>query len=290
VKDLPPACLRADAPYDADARYCTKGSVDWVGYKTHLTETCDDDADDDCGGAPPLPSIVTDVTVTLATVTDVEVTARIHDQLAARELLPRQQWVDTGYTSGALLVTSCTRHGIDLLGPVQVAAPWQTKEQTGFALEDFHIDFDRQQVTCPRGAVSTRWRLGPGETPMINVAFAPEDCRSCPFRSACTHRAHGVRELQFPAQPVYDAVHQRRADQQDPDWKIRYGPRAGIEGAISQAVACHGMRRCRYRGLAKTCLQEALGAVAMNLVRLDAWLTDRPRSRTRTSHFLALAA
>jgi len=33
------------------------------------------------------------------------------------------------------------------------------------------------------------------------------------------------------------------------------------------------MRRCRYRGLTKTCLQQALGATAMNLVRLDAWLS-----------------
>jgi transposase len=289
VKDLPPASLRADAPYDADARYGTKGSVDWVGYRSHWTETCDDAAGDD-GGAPPLPSIITDVTVTQATVTDVEATARIHHQLATRDLLPRQQWVDTGYTSGPLLVTSRTRHGIDLIGPVQMPAGWQSRQQTGFALADFHIDFDRQQVTCPRGAISTRWQVGPGATPMINVAFAIVDCRPCPFRASCTHRAHGVRELQFPSQPVYDAVGQRRAEQQDPDWKIRYGRRAGIEGAISQAVVCHGMRRCRYRGLAKTCLQQALGATAMNLVRLDAWLTDRRRSRTRTSHLMALAA
>jgi len=227
------------------------------------------------------------VTVTPATITDVEVTAGIHHQLATWDLL-RWQWVDAGYTSGALLVSSRMRYGIDLIGPVQVPAGWQARAHTGFALADFSIDFDRQQVTCPRGAISTRWHVGPGDTPMINVAFATEDCRPCPFRAACTHRAHGVRELQFPSQPVYDTVHQRRADQQDPDWKIRYGRRAGIEGAISQAV-CHGMRRCRYRGLTKTCLQQALGATAMNLIRLDAWLTDRPRSRTRTSHFLALA-
>ena len=31
------------SPYDTEARYSTKREVGWVGYKAHLTETCDDD-------------------------------------------------------------------------------------------------------------------------------------------------------------------------------------------------------------------------------------------------------
>jgi hypothetical protein len=41
-KDLPPSRERICSPYDTDARYATKRSSGWEGYKVHLTETCDD--------------------------------------------------------------------------------------------------------------------------------------------------------------------------------------------------------------------------------------------------------
>jgi hypothetical protein len=45
------------------------------------------------------------------------------------------------------------------------------------------------------------------------------------------------------------------------------------------------MRRSRYHGLAKTHLQHQLTAAAINLARIDAWLTETPRAKSRTSHF-----
>jgi hypothetical protein len=45
------------------------------------------------------------------------------------------------------------------------------------------------------------------------------------------------------------------------------------------------MRRSRYNGMAKTHLQHALIAVALNLVRLGEWLIGTPRALTRKSHF-----
>jgi transposase len=41
--DLPPASVLIASPYDVDARYALKRSTEWVGYKVHLTETCDAD-------------------------------------------------------------------------------------------------------------------------------------------------------------------------------------------------------------------------------------------------------
>jgi transposase len=38
----PPSALRIQSPYDLDVRYCTKRDTEWVGYKTHLSETCDE--------------------------------------------------------------------------------------------------------------------------------------------------------------------------------------------------------------------------------------------------------
>lgn len=39
--NVPPSSLRINSPYDIEARYARKRSTAWVGYKVHLTETCD---------------------------------------------------------------------------------------------------------------------------------------------------------------------------------------------------------------------------------------------------------
>jgi transposase len=54
--DMPPASEHIDAPYDPEARYSAKRSMEWIGYKAHLTETCDDDT----------PHLLTHVETTVA--------------------------------------------------------------------------------------------------------------------------------------------------------------------------------------------------------------------------------
>jgi hypothetical protein len=39
--EQPPAAVRIALPYDLEARYSSKRETHWVGYKLHLTETCD---------------------------------------------------------------------------------------------------------------------------------------------------------------------------------------------------------------------------------------------------------
>jgi len=75
----------------------------------------------------------------------------------------------------------------------------------------------------------------------------------------------------------------------DPAWNERYRVRAGIEGTLSQGVRAFGMRRSRYIGLAKTGLQQACTAVAMNVSRIVNWLDAKPRAKTRVTRFTALA-
>jgi transposase len=55
-------------------------------------------------------------------------------------------------------------------------------------------------------------------------------------------------------------------------------------------VHSFGLRRARYRGLAKTGLQSVVTAAAINLDRLAAWLAKRPLAATRVSRFAILAA
>ena len=69
-----------------------------------------------------------------------------------------------------------------------------------------------------------------------------------------------------------------------------YAQRQGVESTLSQGVRAFGLRQARYRGLAKTGLQNVATAAALNLDRLTAWLAQRPLAPTRISRFAALTA
>jgi transposase len=56
------------------------------------------------------------------------------------------------------------------------------------------------------------------------------------------------------------------------------------------ASAGCGLRRSRYLGQAKTHLQHILSAVALTLLRIDAWLNRTPLAPTRQSAFARLMA
>jgi transposase len=55
-------------------------------------------------------------------------------------------------------------------------------------------------------------------------------------------------------------------------------------------VRAFGLRRSRYRGLARTHLQHVATAAAIDLARLGDWFRAIPRAATRTSRFATLAA
>lgn len=90
-------------------------------------------------------------------------------------------------------------------------------------------------------------------------------------------------------QPEYEALRQARQQHASSQGQQHYKRRAGIEGTLSQGVRAFGLRQTRYRGLAKTHLQNVAIAAAMNIDRLVNWFTQVPRSKTRTSRFAALA-
>ena len=92
----------------------------------------------------------------------------------------------------------------------------------------------------------------------------------------------------MPSQASYEALQKARQLQETEAWQEQYNERAGIEGTISQAVRGFGLRECRYIGFAKTHLQHILTATAINLVRLDDWVTGKKSAQTRISRFAAL--
>jgi len=280
--ELPPSSERIASPYDVEARYSQKRTETWVGYKVHLTESCDAER----------PHLITHVETTVATAPDITALEPIHHALAAKQLLPAEHSVDMGYTSADTIQVSAQVLGVDVVGPVHLDTRWQARTPGAFDLSQFPIDWQAQHVTCPTGQLSRSWSTTKAlhGKPVVLVRFSPTVCGPCPVRAQCTQSPIAGRELSFLPQPAFDALQAARRRQQTDDFRERYALRAGIEGTLSQAVDPLAIRRSRYIGLAKTHLQHILTAAALNLVRVVNWFNDVPRAKTRRSHFAALAA
>jgi hypothetical protein len=92
-------------------------------------------------------------------------------------------------------------------------------------------------------------------------------CASCPLRLKCIKAEHKHRTLVVGEN--HSVLQARRKEQQTDEFKARLKHRNAIEGTQSELVRAHGMRRARYRGLAKTKLQNYFIGAACNVKR---WL------------------
>ena len=124
----------------------------------------------------------------------------------------------------------------------------------------------------------------------ITISFARRDCVACERRAVCTRgQTHG-RQLMLRPRDQHLALQAARDWQATEVFKAQDARRAGVEGTFTQSNRRSDLRHARYLGLAKPQLQHILTAVAINLIRVVAWLEDIPRGGTRTSSFAALMA
>ncbi len=226
AEDLPPAPLLISSPYDPEARYSKKRETEWVGYKVHLTETCD----------PKLPHLLTDGLTTPATPPDHAVIGIVQDQVAARDLLPSDHVVDAGYVTAERLVDS-QQQQIDLVGPTTPEPGWQANAGEGFAASCFVIDREAQHATCPQGKTSMKWKE-PTDCDVhavVSIRFATVDCRACPVRSKWGASTRS-RSLTIRSHDASVALQTARQRQHTEGFKATYRPRAGIEGPIAQGT------------------------------------------------------
>jgi transposase len=228
--NIPPASLFISSPYDPEARYAKKRSTCWVGYKVHLTESCDED----------MPSLITHVETTPGPTGDGEVTPRIHQALEDHDLLPETHLVDLGYTDAQLLVSSQQDYDVDLLGPARLDCHWQARANQGFDASNFEIDWERQQATCPSGKTSINWSptVADGGSEVINIHFSSKDCGPCPSRKLCTSSKakYPRRTLTILPKEQYQALNMARERQNTEAFKEQYALRSGIEAILYAGV------------------------------------------------------
>ena len=91
--EISPASLMISSPYDLDAHYSRKHTTSWVGYKVHLSETCELNE----------LHLITNVETTAGPIADGDITESIHASLANQNLLPSAilgnlfcKWVEQG--------------------------------------------------------------------------------------------------------------------------------------------------------------------------------------------------
>lgn len=237
---IPPATVMISSPYDLDAHYAKKHTTSWVGYKVHLSETCE----------PDHLHLITNFETTAAPIADGDVTKAVHTSLAKQNLLPGKHIVDTGYLDAELLVTSQAQYQVELLGPTRLDYRWQAREGKGFAADDFAVDWQQQIVICPEGKTSTSWTpaIDGRDNAVIKIKFSRTDCPICPSLNLCTRSKEQRRTVTLRPEQQYKALQVARQKAVTLDYKEEYARRAGIEGTLSEAVRAHGLRRARYIG------------------------------------------
>ncbi len=204
-RGIPPSSLMISSPYDLDAHYAKKDTTSWIGYKVHVTETCDDDS----------PRLITQIATSGGPTADGAMTPTIHATLERKNLLPRLHIVDTGYLDAQLLVDSRRDYDVELLGPTRKDYRWRARAAVGFGAADFTVDWAHRRATCPQGHTSIEWseRTDVRGNDRVYIRFSKAACGPCPCRPLCTtsQARDPRRSLSIRPRKQYEALRQRRA-------------------------------------------------------------------------------
>ncbi len=221
---------------DAEMRHGRKSrSVLVDGYKRHVLRDLD-------------TGLVPVVGITPANAPEASVTGDIDADLDAAGRSLSELHIDRAYLSSALV----RDRGPDL---AIFCKAWQVRNTSGrFAKDQFTLDFDAGQLTCPAG-VSMPFE--PGKT----VRFPKDTCAACPLRARCTTSSTGRSVAIHPDEALLAELRQR---QQSPEGRATLRERVQVEHALAHVGHWQG-RRARYRGTRKNLFDLRRVAVVHNL-------------------------
>jgi hypothetical protein len=129
-----------------------------------------------------------------------------------------------------------------------------------FPKTDFVIDLEKMEVRCPAEQTTTDYRSA-GEGQGGHFQFAAATCQDCPLRAQCV-RGQGPRTISIQAE---EALQQKaRAHNQTEAGRKSLRERVVVEHRLARLVQL-GIRKSRYFGRTKTCLQVVMAAVVANV-------------------------
>jgi hypothetical protein len=259
---------RVQNPHDPDATYASKGRgeqcKEHVGYKVQVAETV---AEAVLQSAEPTQNFIVGMVTHAARESDEQGAGKMEAEQQAMGLeKPSVQYVDAAYVSTEKLVEA-EAEGRELIGPAPHSGG---PNRERFQSEDFQVEVEQRRATCPAGQQNTQCsRLAEKATGKVCFRFEWDTatCAHCSLRRKCIKAEHRHRTLVVGEN--HTVLQARRQEQKTDEFKQRLKHRNAIEGTQSELVRAHGMRRARYRGLAKARLQNYFTGAACNVKR---WL------------------
>jgi len=141
--------------------------------------------------------LVPAVGITPANAPEASVTDAIAADLAAAGRELAELHIDRAYLASALV----RDRGPDL---AIYCRAWRVRNTGGrFAKDQFSLDFDTGQLTCPAGAAMP---FEPGKT----VRFPAGTCAACPLRARCTTSSHGRSVSIHPDETLLAELRERQ--------------------------------------------------------------------------------
>jgi hypothetical protein len=235
-------------------------------------------------------AIATDTESQLITAVDV-VPGNVHDSETATILVDASE----RNTGNAIEVaigdcafgTAAVREQFEHRDTELIAKIPKAPERDHFTKHDFTIDLENNQVTCPAGQMTIRYRsltvpFGSrgGRRTTKQFDFADEVCSACALRDRCisSKTGNGRKILLHPRE---DLLQQARAQATTDHFKEHYRQRVVVEHSIAR-LAQRGVRKSRFVGRKRTLWQVALAAAVVNLMLVAA----KERSRKGDSFCL----
>ena len=221
---------------DGQMRHGRKSrSVLFDGYKRHVL------TDLDTGLVPAVgitPANAPEATVTDSITADLDAAGRALSEL----------YIDRAYLSSSLVRDRSPDLAI-------FCKAWRVRNVSGrYAKDQFSLDFDAGQLTCPAGAAMP---FTPGKT----VRFPKNTCAACPLRQQCTTSSNGRSVAIHPDEALLAELRQR---QQTPAGRARLRERVQVEHTLAHVGHWQG-RRARYNGTRKNLFDLRRVAVVHNL-------------------------
>jgi len=276
---------RVQNAHDPDATYGVKGQgekkKEHVGFKVQVAETV---TQAELAPGEPTRNFLTGIVTHAAYQSDEAGAEKIAVEQAEMGLeKPPVQYVDAAYVSGEKMAEAAAE-GRLMMGPAQ---PAPHNKEGRYRTEDFDIRVEERKGVCPAGKESTQCsRLEDQQSGKVTYRLEWSwQCKDCPMRERCVapeqkHRTILVGEYHTPLQA-------RRKEQKTEAFAQEMKHRNGIEGTQSELVRAHGIRKARYRGLARARLQNYFAGMACNVKR---WLNRKAWELSRAAAAMAPGA
>ena len=238
------------------------------GYKVHISESLESE-------------LITGVLVTAGNAYDGEHAADLFEEVK-RQLgrLPAVVLGDSHYGSCDVRVAleALTDEEGERVEVIAKLPPTPSRKR--FSKDDFEIDLEQGQVTCPAGEVTQRssQRSDRKDRKVPVYRFDAKTCGACALRDQCTSSKRGRTITLHYHEDLRQHV---RAYNETDAFKQRYRRRALVERKLAELLWLRGLRQSRYLGRKKTELQAVWTATVVNIKRAGAALMAYLAGETR---------